>query len=164
MTDNPLANPEPDRGIEATARDVEAFCSRLVSVMRLELNTSASEEQGTIRVNFSGPDRPILLSGNAQVLNCMEYLVGRTFRTGRGARIASILLDSDSYRQHREAELVLLAQMASQKVIAQKKPLTLQPMTPRERRIVHLALASVAGVRSESDGEGDNRSVTIFPG
>ncbi len=165
MTDRPLTNPEPERrGPEATVQDVEAACGRLVDAMRLELDAAASEEDGIIRVNFSGPDRPILLSGNAQVLNCMEYLVGRMFRTGKGARIASILLDSDSYRQHREAELVLLAQMASQKVMAQKKPLTLQPMTPRERRIVHLALASVPGVRSESEGEGDNRSITIFPG
>ena len=93
----------------------------------------------------------------------MEYLVSRMLRIGKGSGVSSILLDSDSYRQHREAELVLLAQMASQKVLAQKKALTLQPMTPRERRIVHLALASVTGVRSESEGEGDNRSITIFP-
>jgi spoIIIJ-associated protein len=143
---------------------VEALCRKLVEAMDLELTTStATEEEGTIRVNFSGPDRPILLSGGAQVLNCMEYLVSRMLRIGKGSGVSSILLDSDSYRQHREAELVLLAQMASQKVLAQKKALTLQPMTPRERRIVHLALASVTGVRSESEGEGDNRSITIFP-
>jgi len=73
------------------------------------------------------------------------------------------VLDSDSYRQHREAELVLLAQMASKTVVAHRKPLTLQPMSPKERRIVHLALAAAGGVRSESQGEGDARSITIFP-
>ena len=164
MTEGPLTNPKPEhRSPEATLHGVEACCARLIEAMRLDLTTTAFEEQGTIRVNISGPDRPILLSGGAQVLNSMEYLVSRMFRTGKGSAVASISLDSDRYRQHREAELVLLAQMASQKVLSHRKALTLQPMTPRERRIVHLALASVAGVRSESDGEGDNRSITIFP-
>jgi len=72
-------------------------------------------------------------------------------------------VDSDNYRQHREAELILLAQMASKKVISSRKPLSLQPMIPRERRIVHLALAGIDGVRSESNGEGENRSITIYP-
>jgi spoIIIJ-associated protein len=73
------------------------------------------------------------------------------------------LVDSDKYRQHREAELILLAQMASQKVISLRKHLSLQPMIPRERRIVHLALSGIAGVRSQSNGEGENRSITIYP-
>jgi spoIIIJ-associated protein len=114
-------------------------------------------------VNLTGPDRGVLLSGNAAVLNCLEYLVNKSFRTGKDEKITSVVLDSDRYRQHREAELVLLAQMASQKVVAQRRPLSLQPMTPRERRIVHLALAAIEGVRSESIGEGDSRSITIFP-
>jgi spoIIIJ-associated protein len=144
-------------------REIEAFCQRVVSMMRMELRASAREEGSTVHVNLSGPDRGVLLSGNAAVLNCLEYLVNKSFRTGKDEKIASVILDSDRYRQHREAELILLAQMASQKVVSQRKPLSLQPMTPRERRIVHLALAAIEGVRSESIGEGDSRSITIFP-
>jgi len=48
-------------------------------------------------------------------------------------------------------------------VIAQRRSLSLQPMNPKERRIVHLALSAIDGVRSESQGEGDARSITIFP-
>jgi spoIIIJ-associated protein len=114
-------------------------------------------------VNLVGPDRPLLLSNTAMLLNSMEYLVNKAFRTGKQAKISSIVLDSEKYRQHREAELTLLAEMAAKKVAAQRRPLSLQPMTPRERRIVHLALANFEGVRSQSDGEGDNRSITIYP-
>ena len=53
--------------------------------------------------------------------------------------------------------------MASEKVLAMKKPLGLQPMTPRERRIIHLALAGIEGVETRSSGDGDNRSITIYP-
>jgi spoIIIJ-associated protein len=58
---------------------------------------------------------------------------------------------------------VLLAQMASKKVLDSRKPLSLQPMVPRERRIVHMALSGIEGVSSQSEGEGDNRSITIYP-
>jgi spoIIIJ-associated protein len=129
----------------------------------MDLSAEVAESDGTVTVNITGPDRPLLLSNTATLLNSMEYLVNKAFRTGKEAKISSITLDSDKYRQHREAELTLLAEMAAKKVAAQRRPLSLQPMTPRERRIVHLALANFEGVRSQSDGEGDNRSITIYP-
>jgi spoIIIJ-associated protein len=129
----------------------------------MELSAEAAESDGAITVNLTGSDRSLLLSNTAILLNSMEYLVNKAFRTGKEAKITSIMLDSDKYRQHREAELTLLAEMAAKKVATQRRPLSLQPMTPRERRIVHLALANFSGVRSQSDGEGDNRSITIYP-
>jgi spoIIIJ-associated protein len=142
---------------------VAHFCEDLVRWLRLELTVSVSEADGVVSVNFTGLDRPMLLSNTASLLNSMEYLLNKVFRTGRDSKISSIILDSESYRQHREAELVLLAQMASEKVLSQRKPLSLQPMTPKERRIVHLALAPIEGVRSQSEGDGDSRSITIYP-
>jgi spoIIIJ-associated protein len=130
--------------------------------MQLDLSLEGKEEEGVICLNLTGPDRPFMLSNSASVLNSMEFLLNKAFRGGR-EDAPGIVLDSDHYRQHREAELVLLAQMAAKKVIALRRPLGLQPMTPRERRIVHIALAGIEGVRSQSDGEGENRSVTIFP-
>jgi len=142
---------------------VTAFVENLVRAVGLDVTIDSSESDGLLRVNLSGPDRPILLSNTAAVLNGIEYLVSKIFRSGREEGAESIVLDSDNYRQHREAELVLLAQMASKTVLSQRKPLSLQPMSPKERRIVHLALAGVQGVRSESQGEGDQRSITIYP-
>jgi spoIIIJ-associated protein len=131
--------------------------------MRLQLRVEVSVAERIIAVNLAGPDRALLLSNSASLLNSLEYLVNKTYRTGKDESIASILFDTDNYRQHREAELRLLARMASEKVISQHRPLVLQPMTPRERRIVHLALAATEGVRTESTGTGDQRSVTIYP-
>lgn len=147
---------------ERSVEEVDAFCQELIGCLRMELNTECREEDGTIYVNLTGPDRPFLLSSSASLLNSIEYLLNRIFRAGKD-ETPGILLDSDRYRQHREAELVLLAQMASKKVIASRRPLNLQPMVPRERRIVHIALSGIEGVRSQSEGEGDNRSITIYP-
>jgi spoIIIJ-associated protein len=156
----------PDKeedGLGSSPGDVAGFCREVVQLMGLDLSVGAMEQDRIVSVNLTGPDRPLLLSNAAAVLNSLEFLAYKAFLTGKDALIASIVLDSDHYRKHREAELVLLAEMASKKVLKQRRPLSLQPMTPKERRIVHLALASVQGVRSQSDGEGEHRSVTIYP-
>jgi spoIIIJ-associated protein len=159
---------QPQRNDSASSlseahKEIGQFCQGLVRCVQLELTVTASEAEGVVSIDLSGPDRPALLSNAATLLNSLEYLVNRVFRTGRESKISSIVLDSESYRQHREAELILLARMASDKVISQGRPLSLQPMTPRERRIVHLALAMIEGVRSQSEGDGENRSITIYP-
>ena len=147
-----------ERSIQAVAD----FCQELLSRLHLDVVLEGKDEDGVIHINCTGADRPFLLSNSASLLNSLEFLLNKVFRTGK-EEVPGIMLDSDKYRQHREAELVLLAQMASKKVISFRKPLSLQPMIPRERRIVHLALAGIEGVRSESNGEGDNRSITIYP-
>ncbi len=152
-------NASPQEFIQA----VERFLTTLVGHMGLELNCSGSEKDGVVSVDITGPDRAVLLSNAAALLNNLEYLINKVFRTGKGERVSAVMLGSENYRQHREAELVLLAKMASKKVIAQRRPLNLQPMVPRERRIIHLALAEIEGVRSQSTGEGENRSITIYP-
>lgn len=164
MTNQPREEPSPEmRDSQDSIEAVVDFCRKVLGQLELDLEVSAVMRDETVTVNVSGPDRPILLATTAALLNSLEYLANKAFRTGAGEEIGSIVLDSDDYRRHREAELVLLAQMASKKVLAQRRPLNLQPMTPKERRIIHLALAGTEGVRTESAGEGENRSITIFP-
>jgi spoIIIJ-associated protein len=164
VTNNQHPRPRTrDEAGRSPAQDVTRFCKELVDRLHFDLEVEAHEEEEIVTVNLSGPDRPALLANTAVVLNSLEYIVNKAFRTGKDEEIATIILDSEQYRKHRESELKLLAQIASQKVLAQRRPLNLQPMSPRERRIVHLALAEIEGVRSQSDGEGDHRSITIYP-
>jgi spoIIIJ-associated protein len=164
VTNDQDAKPETeDAGTESAVDGVARFGRELIARLHLTLDLEGREDGRVVLVNLTGPDRPILLSNTAAVLNSMEYLLNKAFQTGKDEEIATIILDSDDYRRHREAELQLLARIASQRVIAQRRPLSLQPMSPKERRIVHLALALIEGVRSQSDGEGDKRSVTIYP-
>jgi spoIIIJ-associated protein len=148
--------------LERLLQSITDFCKKLIASLRLDLLIEGKIEDGTIQVNLTGADRPFLLSNNASLLNSMEFLLNKIFRSAK-EEIPGIILDSDNYRKHREAELILLAQMASKKVLSFRRPLNLQPMIPRERRIVHLALADIEGVSSKSDGEGENRSITIYP-
>lgn len=161
MTEVPIIQPSP-KTRERSTQAVVDFCRELIACLHLDFEPDGKEEEGVIHINLTGADRAFLLSHAASLLNNIEYLLNKVFHSSKDDA-HGIVLDSDQYRQHREAELVLLATMASEKVISLHKPLNLQPMIPRERRIVHLALAGIEGVRTESNGEGDNRSITIFP-
>lgn len=148
--------------MERSVESILETCRMMVDSLQMSLTVEGQEDGGKTLINLTGEDRPYLLSNSASVLNSFEYLLNRIYRGGKEEG-AGIILDSDGYRQHREAELTLLAQMASQKVLTMRRPLGLQPMTPRERRIVHLALAEIDGVHTKSSGEGENRCITIFP-
>jgi len=142
------------------------FCGNLLNRLQMDLTAEGRDENGVIHINITGGDRGFLLSNSAALLNSLEYLLNRIFSENRGKsgkeEAPGIDLDSDDYRKHRKLELELLARMASQKVLASRKPLTLQPMVPRERKIVHLALAGTEGIESLSEGSGENRSITIY--
>jgi len=133
----------------------------------MDLTAEGRDENGRIHINITGDDRGFLLSNSAALLNGLEYLINKVFPAqntkGNEEEQRGIELDSGDYRKHRKLELELLARMASQKVQTTRKPLALQPMVPRDRKIVHLAIMEVAGVESRSEGSGENRNIVIYP-
>jgi spoIIIJ-associated protein len=113
-------------------------------------------------VDFSGPDADLLLEKNATLLNALEYVVLRAVRLDE-AYFGKITFDCQEWRRLRAEELRLTAQMAAERVMESGDPFTLSPMSARERRIVHLALKDRLQVRTQSEGQGPERKVVIFP-
>jgi len=138
---------------------LKEFLSLFVRAARLRLSFEVKEKDAEVQVNFSGEDRPILLARSAAILTALEYLCNRIFERNK----RRIILDSDGYRSVRTEELQLIAMTAVENVKRRGKPFSLSPMSPEERRIVHLAIAEDACIRSESDGRGGNRKVVIHP-
>jgi spoIIIJ-associated protein len=149
-------------GARGSFKEIDDFLRDFLKKLQLNLYHECDELEGVIQINIGGSDRALLLSNSASLLNGVEYLLNKIFPGSRD-EAPRISVDSENYWKHRELELKLLAEMASKKVILGKKALSLQPMIPKERRIIHLALAGIEGIRSQSDGEGDNRSITIYP-
>ena len=149
-------------------KEIVNFCEDILGRLQMDLIVEGRVENGVIYINVTGKDRGYILSNSAALLNSLEYLLNKVFPASRAKErkeedASGIELDSDDYRKHRKLELELLARMASQKALTSNKPLTLQPMVPHERKIVHMALAETAGVESRSEGSGENRSITIYP-
>lgn len=119
-------------------------------------------EHPEVIVDFQGPDQGLLLERNAEVLKALEYLTLRVlnFEPQFHDRLR---FDCGDYRALRLEELKLAAKVAATRVCETHQPFRLNPMSPRERRIVHLVLKENPGVRTSSEGAGDDRQVVIFP-
>jgi spoIIIJ-associated protein len=74
-----------------------------------------------------------------------------------------VILDVEGYRVRREESLIGLAHRVARQVARTRRPISLEPMPPSERRVVHLALRSEPSVTTQSSGEGAERRVTIYP-
>ena len=125
--------------------------------LRLQFEVASNPEGDT--VTFTGEDAPILLARNAEVLNALEYLCNRVLEK----HSRRVTLDCDGYRDTRAEELRLMAVTAAENVKRLGASFKLNPMSPEERRIVHLAIAEDDLIRTESEGYGEHRQVVIHP-
>lgn len=119
-------------------------------------------EKPEVQVVFTGPDESMLLERGAELLLALEYLAVRSLRLDPPF-FDRIRFDAGGYRALRIAELKLAAQVAADRVRETKQPFRLNPMAARERRIVHLALKDLPGIRTSSEGVGEERQVVILP-
>lgn len=147
---------------EGDINSVVDFINRILELSDLDLDATVEPVGEAIKVQVRGADRGLLLGHNAELLDALEYLGNRVFAHEIGED-KHLVFDSGNYRAQREKELRLMAEKAAEKVRASRIPFTFDPMTPNERRIIHLALSEDTSVRSESQGNGENRKVTIYP-
>ena len=107
-------------------------------------------------------DKNILLERNGEVLKAIEHLAFKALRL-EPAFHEKIHIDCGGYRALRFEELRMTARVAAERVQSSRQPFRLNPMSSRERRIVHLALKEIPAVRTESVGMGEERQVVIYP-
>ena len=119
-------------------------------------------EKPEILVDFSGPDSPMLLDRGGELLRALELLAFEILHLP-SAEHEKISFDCKNQRSIRLQELRMAASVAAEKVRQTGTPFHFAPMSSRERRIVHLALRDQTDLRTESDGEGFNRCVVLYP-
>ena len=155
----------------AAAEALRKFLEELVRTAKLELKVTVrtvaepgatDSNDAEVIADLDGRDKEILLERNGELLKAIEHLAFRALRL-EPAYHEKIHLDSGGYRALRFEELRMTARVAAERVQASRQPFRLNPMSSRERRIVHLALKDVPGVRTESVGAGEERQVVIHP-
>jgi spoIIIJ-associated protein len=141
---------------------IEEILAHLVDFPQV-LDTGSSTDGGPIQLSLSGSDSGMIIGRRGQTLDALEHLVNRVvFRDDmeHGVRVS---LDVEGYRQRRQESLEQLALRLAAKARATGRLVTLNPMSPRDRRIVHLTLQSDASVSTRSEGEGHYRKLVIVP-
>ena len=156
---------------EALSPALQSFLGSLMRAghfdLRIEVQPRSADaphdvEEPELTVNFRGRDSELLLERHGELLRALEHVALRVLRLDPHY-FDHIRFDCEGYRAARIAELKLAAEAAAARVKQSRAPYRFNPMEPRERRVLHLALKNDSAVRTASEGEGDLRAVVIYP-
>lgn len=128
--------------------------------MKVSVETAVNAEEGELQVMMKGDDMGILIGKRGQTLDSLQYLVSLVVNKETEGYLR-VKLDTENYRERRKETLETLARNISYKVKRTKKPVSLEPMNPYERRIIHSALQNDRYVVTRSEGEDPYRHVVI---
>ena len=141
----------------------QEFCDDLFSAMKVETTVSIDfkEEDNIMNIDLSGPDMGVLIGKRGQTLDALQYLIS-LFVNKEGDSYVRVKLDTENYRERRKATLEKLAKKIAYTVKRTKKAVSLEPMNPYERRVIHSALQNDKYVCTKSEGEEPYRKVVIM--
>ena len=125
------------------------------------LRAANDPESGGPIIDLAGEDSGLLIGRRGQTLQALQFLVNLIVR--RQFEGVRVVLDVENYRQRRELQLREMATTIGKRVAETNRSITLEPMPPADRRIIHTSLTDHPGVSTESTGEGEGRKVTIMP-
>lgn len=138
------------------------FLQQVIEAMKLDVKFDIEENENTIKFNLHGKNVGLLIGHRGETLDSLQYLVNVVASKYRGYdRYRRIILDAENYRKRREEALIRLAKKLAKKVMETKESVELEPMSPNERRIIHMALQDHPYVETYSEGEEPNRRVII---
>ncbi|MDR2711822.1 MAG: Jag N-terminal domain-containing protein [Clostridiales bacterium] len=165
----PAKNIQENKGPEITAALIQQVDERLKEFLKpvlralgVDPQSSIENKDGILWVSFSGGGLGILIGRRGETLNALQYLANLCVNRGKvQAERVRLVLDVAGYRESREETLMALARKMADKAVRTGRRVELEPMSPHERRIVHMALQDDRRVDTSSQGEEPYRRVII---
>ena len=143
-------------------KKVESFLQVIFEKMRLNPEYTITEENGSLQVRLVGKDLGIMIGRRGETLDSLQFLLNLYInKSSEGYK--KVVIDIEDYRKKREETLYTLAEKLSGKVKRTGRKVSLEPMSPQERRIIHMALQDNRSVNTYSEGEEPFRRVVIAP-
>jgi spoIIIJ-associated protein len=162
----PEARLDRERAITEIRRFLDTALREMGLALTYEISTppsaDATRDETDVVAMFQGDDQELLLEKNAELLLAFEHIAHRWLRLDPRLH-DRVRFDCGDYRTAHLDELKLSARVAAQRVRETGQEFRFNPMSPRERRIMHLELNGAAGVRTASEGVGDRRQLVIYP-
>ena len=152
---------QPGRAAPGGLAGVEIL-TRLLDLMGLEGDVISEQTENSLILNIEGDDLGVLIGRRGLTLAALQYVV-RLMIASRESEWPSVSVDVCGYKKRRHVALEELARRLADQAKYRRRPVTLEPMPPDERRVVHLALANNPDVYTESVGEDVERKVVIHP-
>ena len=141
---------------------VKDFLSQVFKAMDLEVEiiTKLDEENKVMDVEFKGPEMGVLIGKRGQTLDSLQYLTNLAVNKQSDSYV-KVKLDTEDYRRRRKETLENLAKNVAYKVRRSRRTVSLEPMNPFERRVIHSTLQHDKYVETHSEGEEPNRHVVV---
>ena len=145
--------------------DIEAviveFLSKVFAAMNLTVKINVNITEESVDVDLVGDDMGVLIGKRGQTLDSLQYLVSLVVNK-KSDKYLRVKLDTENYRERRKETLENLAKNIAFKVKRTKRPVSLEPMNPYERRVIHSALQNDKYVTTKSEGEEPFRHVVVL--
>lgn len=137
------------------------YLEGLLDIADLDGDIDMDVENDRASVSIAGGNLSVLVGKDGEVLDALQELTRLAVHAVTGER-SRLMLDVDGFRANRKSELVVAAERAAEQVKLTGVAVSMEPMNPFERKVVHDAIANL-GLSSESEGEEPNRRVVILP-
>lgn len=145
-----------DEAIAAITK-IAGYCG----VNNVEIDEYEGEE-GEVILDIVGDDLAFLIGRHGRTIEALQTVTSAIVTKKMGIRYP-ITVDVEGYRHRRKQKVIEIANKAADRALRSGRPVSLRPMTPQERRIVHIAIREIVNVTSTSEGVGDSRHVVVIP-
>ena len=143
------------------AGKAQEFLQELTKLMNVPVSVAVStDEEGNVHVNMEGDTLGILIGRRGETLDALQYLTSLQVNKGK-SEYTRVTLDTENYRAKREEALIRLANRMANRCQKTGRKVSMEPMNPYERRILHSALQDHPAVTTHSEGDEPNRHVVI---
>ena len=153
--------PEDQLDPESAAGVAKAFLQEITRLMGVEVGIEmGTDAEGNVYASMTGDTLGILIGRRGETLDALQYLTSLKVNRGREG-YTRVTLDTENYRARREDTLIRLANRMANRATRTGRRVSLEPMNPYERRVIHFALQANEGVNTHSEGDEPNRHVVI---
>lgn len=148
---------------EVIKKDIQTFLNNMFGAMSMEVKADITfdDEENSVNVDLSGDNMGVLIGKRGQTLDSIQYLTSLVINKN-SEKYVRVKLDTENYRKRRKETLESLAKNIAYKVKRSRRPVSLEPMNPYERRIIHSALQADKFVSTRSEGEEPFRHVVVY--
>lgn len=154
---------EDERKKELPLKIAKIMTETILSMIsKGKVEVTAEMTDSSISLNATGGDAGVLIGKNGQTLDALQYLLNKMVNKQLEKKVL-VVLDIESYRKRKRESLIELAKRMAEKAKKLRKPVSTNPLTARDRRIIHLALKEDKQLETKSKGEGLLKKVVIYP-
>jgi spoIIIJ-associated protein len=150
---------------EDLAEKASDFLLGVLERMGIAADIDIKDDTDKTILEIQTKDTELVIGRRGVVMDALQHLVNKVVYRDRagGERTKPLVVDAGGFRDKQVERLRALAQRMGEKALQTKQIVELQPMTPHDRRIVHMAIAEIPGLSSRSEGEGEDRHILVVP-